>query len=79
MVIDGLRSLSKLMLNSLYGKFATSLENKVKVPYLNEEGVVEYKIEEGNDKKGKKHGSYGIRIFNNILSALRGNCHQDFS
>jgi len=40
------------MLNSLYGKFATSLENKVKVPYLNEEGVVEYKIEEGNDKKG---------------------------
>lgn len=52
MVIGGLRSLSKLMLNSLYGKFATSLENKVKVPYLNEEGVVEYKIEEGNDKKG---------------------------
>lgn len=52
MEINGLRSLSKLMLNSLYGKFATSLENKVKVPYMNEEGIVEYKVEEGKDKKG---------------------------
>ena len=48
----GMRTLSKLMLNSLYGKFATALDNKIKVPFLNEEGVVEYKLEEGKDKKG---------------------------
>ena len=40
------------MLNSLYGKFATSLDNKIKVPYLDENGIVTYKIEEGSEKKG---------------------------
>lgn len=47
-----MRTLAKLMLNSLYGKFATSLDNKVKVPYLDENGIVTYKIEEAKDKKG---------------------------
>lgn len=30
----GMRTLSKLMLNSLYGKFGTTLETKSKIPYL---------------------------------------------
>ena len=30
----GQRTLAKLMLNSLYGKFATKLETKSKFPYL---------------------------------------------
>lgn len=48
----GMRTLAKLMLNSLYGKFATSLEVKSKVPYLSENGVVKYLITEGEEKKG---------------------------
>ena len=48
----GMRTLAKLMLNSLYGKFATSLEVKSKVPYLSENGVVKYSITEGEEKKG---------------------------
>ena len=30
----GMRTLAKLMLNSLYGKFATSLDVQSKIPYL---------------------------------------------
>lgn len=48
----GMRTLAKLMLNSLYGKFATSLEVRSKVPYLSENGVVKYLITEGEEKKG---------------------------
>jgi len=48
----GMRTLAKLMLNALYGKFATSLEVKSKVPYLSENGVVKYSITEGEEKKG---------------------------
>ena len=48
----GMRTLAKLMLNSLYGKFATSLEVKSKVPYLSENGVVKYSITEEEEKKG---------------------------
>ena len=39
----GMRSLAKLMLNSLYGKFATSPERKQKTPYLDGE-IVSYKL-----------------------------------
>ena len=46
-----MRSLAKLMLNSLYGKFATSLKAKSKIPYL-ENDVVHYTITEEKDKKG---------------------------
>lgn len=39
----GQRTLAKLMLNSLYGKFATSLTAKSKNPYL-EDDIVRYSI-----------------------------------
>lgn len=47
----GMRTLSKLMLNSLYGKFATSLESQSKIPYL-EDDIVRYMITPKEDKKG---------------------------
>ena len=39
----GQRTLAKLMLNALYGKFATGLTVQNKIPYL-EEGIVKYKL-----------------------------------
>ena len=48
----GMRTLAKLMLNSLYGKFATSLEAKSKIPYLSDDGIVHYTITPEKDKKG---------------------------
>ena len=47
----GQRTLAKLQLNSLYGKFATSLEVQSKIPYL-EEDIVHYKLSEKEDKDG---------------------------
>lgn len=41
-----LRQLAKLMLNSLYGKFATNPKARKKIPYLDESGVVRYKLDE---------------------------------
>lgn len=38
---SGMRSLAKLQLNSLYGKFATNPDVTGKIPSLNEQGVVE--------------------------------------
>lgn len=46
----GLRTIAKLMLNSLYGKFASSVDNELKVPFL-ENGVV--KFEEYHSKERK--------------------------
>lgn len=46
--IDGnepMRTLAKLMLNSLYGKFGTNPECRRKIPYL-ENGIVKYRIGE---------------------------------
>ena len=48
----GQRTLSKLMLNSLYGKFATSLETKSKYPYLGDDNIVHYSFSEKEKKKG---------------------------
>ena len=39
-----LRQLAKLMLNSLYGKFATNPKAMKKYPYLDEDNVVRYKF-----------------------------------
>lgn len=39
----GQRTLSKLMLNSLYGKFATSLKTRSKIPYLDGD-IVKYRL-----------------------------------
>lgn len=47
----GQRTLAKLMLNSLYGKFATTLEVQSKNPYLNEE-IVHYELGEKEEKEG---------------------------
>lgn len=47
----GQRQIAKLMLNSLYGKFATSLTAIAKNPYL-EDDVVRYSLGEEEDKKG---------------------------
>ena len=47
----GLRTLAKLMLNSLYGKLATALEVQSKIPYL-EDDIVKYKLSEKEDKDG---------------------------
>ena len=48
----GMRTLAKLMLNSLYGKFATSLEAKSKIPYLGDDEIIHYSISEPKEKRG---------------------------
>ena len=40
-----LRQLAKLMLNSLYGKFATNPKARQKIPYLDNDGVVRYELD----------------------------------
>lgn len=47
----GIRQVAKIMLNSLYGKFATSLDVQSKIPYL-EGDIVKYKLGEKNTKDG---------------------------
>lgn len=47
----GIRQVAKIMLNSLYGKFATSLDVQSKIPYL-ENDVVKYKLGEKDTKDG---------------------------
>lgn len=49
----GMRQVAKIMLNSLYGKFATSLDVQSKIPYL-EDDIVKYRLGE----KDKKDGVY---------------------
>ena len=45
------RQLAKLMLNSLYGKFATNPRGQKKVPYIDpDDGVVRYKLDEPDDR-----------------------------
>lgn len=50
----GQRTRAKLMLNSLYGKFATSLDVQSKMPYLGEDEIVHYSF----TKKEQKEGIY---------------------
>ena len=45
------RQLAKLLLNSLYGRFATNPKTQIKIPYLNESGTVEYKTKNEEDKE----------------------------
>ena len=47
----GMRQVAKIMLNSLYGKFATSLDVQGKIPYL-ENDIVKYKLGEKKEKDG---------------------------
>lgn len=48
----GQRTLAKLMLNSLYGKFATSLDVQSKIPYLEDDGIIHYYFSEKEQKEG---------------------------
>lgn len=48
----GLRTTAKLMLNSLYGKLATSLEASSKIPFMGEDEIIHYSITEKERKKG---------------------------
>lgn len=45
------RQLAKLMLNNLYGKFASNPKTQKKIPYLNEDGEVNYKTITAKDKE----------------------------
>lgn len=47
----GMRTLAKLMLNSLYGKFASSMDVQPKIPYI-EEDVIKYELGEKDTKDG---------------------------
>ena len=47
----GLRQLAKLMLNSLYGKFATNPDVTPKVPYLKDDQSVGYQLGEKDTRK----------------------------
>lgn len=48
----GQRTMAKLMLNSLYGKFATSLETRSKVPFMGDDEIIHYKLTDKEEKKG---------------------------
>ena len=48
----GKRTLAKLMLNSLYGKFATSQDAQSKIPYL-ENDIVHYHL--GEKERKNRH------------------------
>lgn len=47
-----MRARAKLMLNSLYGKLATTLTTKSKKPYMGEDDIVHYKPTEEKEKRG---------------------------
>lgn len=48
----GQRTLAKLMLNALYGKFATSLDVQSKIPYLGDDDIIHYRFSEKSEKEG---------------------------
>ena len=48
----GQRTLAKLMLNSLYGKFATSQDVQSKIPFMGEDKIIHYKMSEKDRKDG---------------------------
>lgn len=52
--IDGnsaMRTLAKLMLNALYGKFGLRIDCQSKYPYMNEEGLVKFKLGEPEERE----------------------------
>ena len=48
----GMRTIAKLMLNSLYGKFALSLKTRNKKPYLGEDKIVHYEMLDEEERNG---------------------------
>lgn len=66
----GQRTMAKLMLNSLYGKFATSLEVQSKNPFLGEDEIVHYRLSD----KEQKDGLYlPVRKFYNSICKRKNN------
>ena len=61
---SGQRTLAKLMLNSLYGKFATSLSAINKIPKMDSSGVVTF---ENGDEKPKSGLYLPIRCVYNFI------------
>lgn len=47
----GIRTISKLYLNGLYGKFGTNPKNTLKIPYLDDEGVLRFESQEQPDRE----------------------------
>lgn len=48
----GMRTIAKLMLNSLYGKLSTTLEAGSKIPFLGEDDIIHYEITQKEEKNG---------------------------
>ena len=48
----GQRTMAKLMLNSLYGKLATSLDVQSKIPYMGDDEIIHYTLSEKEQKDG---------------------------
>ena len=48
----GMRALAKLMLNSLYGKFATSQDIQSKIPFIGDDEIIHYTYSDKERKKG---------------------------
>lgn len=70
----GLRQIAKLMLNSLYGKFGSGLEQLSKTPYLGEDGVIHYqadKKDKEKDNESKNHKGIYIPMASFITSYAR--------
>lgn len=63
-----LRQLAKLMLNSLYGKFATNPVAKKKIPMLDHDGVVRYQIL--TDKLAKEIGVKPPELRDPVYTAM---------
>ena len=60
----GQRTLAKLMLNSLYGKFATSLDVQSKIPFMGDDEIIHYRLSE----KETKEGIYlPVRVLHNFI------------
>lgn len=66
----GQRAKAKLMLNSLYGKFATSLEVQSKIPYMGEDEIIHYRL---SDKEEKEGLYIPVRLFYNSLCKRKNN------
>ena len=49
---QGQKTISKLMLNSLSGKFASAIEYRNRIPYIAEDGCVHYKMTEPKEREG---------------------------
>ena len=66
----GQRTMAKLMLNSLYGKFATSLEAQSKFPYMGDDEIIHYSL---TKKEEKKRDLFTNRCIYNSLCKAKDN------